>query len=92
MPERAPLFDPARRSEVDPADAVQVAHAFLARCRRWGAEREIPTRLERLREHPTPEEAAKLHAWTSWVAFVDRAMAELESGTLDHWFTDRDGL
>ena len=89
---RTPLYDPERAVAVDPRDAVVVARAFLLRCRAWGAEREIPKRLERLARDPTPEEAARLHAWTSWVAFVDHAVAELERGDLDDWFTDADGL
>ena len=88
----APLYEPGREVEVDPRDAVLVARAFLLRCRAWGSEREIPQRLEALAKDPTPAGAAKLHAWTSWVAFLDRAVAELEQGDLDHWFADADGL
>ena len=87
-----PLYDPDRAVQVDPRDAVHVARAFLLRCRAWGAEDEIPKRLQALAADPTPARAASLHAWTSWVAFVDHAVAELERGELDHWFTDADGL
>jgi hypothetical protein len=83
-----PLYDPARAPAVDPADAVVVVHRFLERCAAWGAEREIPARLERMRIDPSPENAAKLHAWASWVAFVRHALQELESGALDRWFTE----
>ncbi|MEQ1503402.1 MAG: hypothetical protein ABMB14_14285 [Myxococcota bacterium] len=88
----APLYDPAREPAVDPRDAVVVVHRFLARCAAWGREREIPARIERLRADPTPEQAAKLHAWVTWVAFVDHALREVEGGDLDPWFTSGDGL
>lgn len=90
--DREPLYDPAREVDVDPRDAAVIVHRFLERCRAWGAEREVPARIERVRNRPVPEEAAGLHAWTAWVAFVDHALRELESGELDHWLTDRDGL
>jgi hypothetical protein len=83
-----PLFDPDRAPRVDPRDAVAVVHTFLQRCRAWGTDREIPRQLARLAADPTPGDAAKLHAWTSWVAFVDHALSELEDGTLDEWFTE----
>lgn len=93
MPDsRDPLWDPERRAHVDPRDAVHVARAFLLRCRAWGVDREIPKRIAELAREPTPAKAASLHAWTSWVAFVDHAVAELERGDLDQWFTDADGL
>jgi hypothetical protein len=61
--------------------------AFLRRCRAWGTEREIPITLERLRADPTPKDAARLHQWTTWVAFLDRALTEIDHGDLDHWLT-----
>jgi hypothetical protein len=82
-----PLFARPTTGQVEPAEAVKVVHEFLRKCRDWATEREIPARIERLQADPTPEQAAKLHAWTSWVAFVDHATRELEDGTLDHWFT-----
>jgi hypothetical protein len=91
--ERAPLFDPARAAtEVDPRDAVVVVHRFLERCRAWGAERELPARLERLKAAPNLPDAAAVHEWVTWVAFVDHALAEIEGGALDDWFTDADGV
>lgn len=83
-----PLFEPGRRPEVAPEDAVAVSHAFLVRCRAWATEREIPKLLARLAEHPTPADAARLHQWTTWRDFVDHALRELESGTLDGWFEE----
>lgn len=80
------LFDPERQPDLSPEDAIVVVHRFLHRCRTWATDREIPERLARLAEDPTPERAAKLHAWTSYLAFTEHALAELESGTLDHWF------
>jgi hypothetical protein len=72
---------------VTPAEEQKaIVRAFLARCRGWGAEREIPAALARLNAAPTPTDAAKLHQWTSWVAFVDHAVAELDAGALDAWF------
>lgn len=65
--------------------------SFLRRCRGWGSEREIPATLERLRADPTPKDAARLHQWTTWVAFLDHALGELERGELDRWLSDGDG-
>lgn len=81
-----PLYDPARVPVVDPADAVAIAHAFASRCRAWATDREIPRRVAGLAAEPTQEAAAKLHAWVAWRDFLDHALAELEAGTLDHWF------
>lgn len=89
MAER-PLWDPERAPAVDPADAVAIAHAFAARCRAWAVEREIPRRADALAASPTQDAAAKLHAWVAWRDFLDHALAELEAGTLDHWFTAPD--
>lgn len=72
---------------MDPRDAVAVVYRFLVRCRAWGAEREVPARIARLQADPTPEQAARLHEWVAWVAFVDHALGELEDGSLDDWFT-----
>lgn len=77
---------------VSGADAVAVVHDFLRRCRAWGTEREIPALLEALASDPSPAAAAKLHQWTTWVAFVDHALAELEDGSLDRWFDSADAL
>ena len=81
-----PLFDPARALEVDPRDAVRVAHRFVQQCRTWAIERELPARRARVQHGDAPEAAAKLHAWLSYVAFLDHTLHELEDGTLDHWF------
>jgi hypothetical protein len=81
-----PLFPHGNPDAVAPADAVAVVHRFLDRCAAWGLDREIPARLERMAADPSPENAAKLHQWASWVAFVRHAQRELESGQLDSWF------
>lgn len=91
-PDRQPLFDPARTVDLDPRDAVVVVHRFLERCRDWGRDKELPDRIERVRANPTPEEAARLHAWAAWVAFTEHALREVERGDLDHWFENADAL
>ncbi|MEQ1568617.1 MAG: hypothetical protein ABMA64_23465 [Myxococcota bacterium] len=82
------LFDPDRAPQVDPADAVLVVHQFLERCVAWAEEQEMPKRIERMSSAPTPEHAAALHQWASWIVFVRHAQRELEAGTLDRWFVD----
>lgn len=77
---------------VPPEVAKAIVREFLERCRGWGTDREIPKQLERLRVDPNPIDAAKLHQWTTWVAFLDHARRELDDGTLDHWFAPPDGL
>jgi len=72
--------------ELSREDQVAVVQAFLVRCREWAAEREIPKRVREISEDPRAERAAALHAWLSWRDFIDHALHELESGTLDHWF------
>ena len=69
-------------------DAKRVVRSFLLRCRAWGADREVPKQLARLAHDPNPADAARLHQWTTWVAFVDHALQELDSGALDDWFAD----
>lgn len=69
----------------------QVVLDFLARCRAWGAEREIPKLMGRLAADPTPADAAKLHQWTTWVQFVDHATGEVADGQLDDWFRPSGG-
>lgn len=80
------LQDPSREAKLDPRDAILAAHRFLSQCRDYARDREIPALLARCQVEPTPLHAAKLHQWTSWVAFVEHAMRELEAGTLDRWF------
>src|SRR5262245_53346018 len=89
---RAPaLYDPTRTVDMDPADAVIVVHRFLEKCAAWAERREIPKTVDRVRTASDPQEAAsqaaRLHAWTSWLAFVRHAQSELRSGSLDRWFT-----
>lgn len=62
--------------------------AFLRRCRAWGTDREIPATLARLAADPAPPDAARLHQWTTWVAFLDHALRELDDGHLDAWLSD----
>ena len=78
--------------EIPPDQAARVVRAFLLRCRAWGADREIPEQLAHLAQDPSPDRAAKLYQWTTWVAFVDHALHELDAGKLDHWFADDGGL
>lgn len=86
-----PLYLRASRSrkgaEPAPEDAILAVHAFLERCRDFARDRELPSRIERIRTDPTPEHVAKLHQWTSWIAFVEHAVREIEDGRLDSWFT-----
>ncbi len=82
------LFDPEHRVDVDAADAATLTHRFLTRCRAWAVEKEIPKRLTRTAESLDPAEAARLHEWVAWVAFVDHALHEVESGKLDPWFAE----
>lgn len=81
-----PLFDANRKVSVAPQDAVVIAHTFVKKCREWALDQEIPKITQRFAADPTASDAAKLHAWTSFVAFLDHTLAELEAGTLDHWF------
>jgi len=71
---------------VPPDDAVHEIRRFLLRCRTWATERELPARRARLQHSDAPEEAAKLHGWLTYVQFLDHTLAELDEGTLDHWF------
>lgn len=70
----------------DPREAILAVHAFLRRCRDYARDMQIPERVERFHTHPTPEHAAKLYQWASWIAFVEHALREIEEGTLDGWF------
>ncbi len=81
------LFEDGGAVDVAPEDAVVVAHAFMQRLRAWAVDREIPKLTERLAGDATVADAVKLQQWTTWRDFVEHAMAELEDGTLDHWFT-----
>ncbi|MEN0065617.1 MAG: hypothetical protein AAGA48_25980 [Myxococcota bacterium] len=69
-------------------DKKRVVRDFLVRCRAWGTDLEIPKLLGRLNEEANPGDAAKLHQWTSWVAFVDHAIHEVDHGELDDWFRE----
>lgn len=80
-----PLWE-RRAAPAPPEQAITSVHRFLTRCRAWGTDLELPRRLERFRESPSPDAAAALHQWTSFVAFLDHALAELEGGELDSWF------
>ena len=82
------LFDPERTAAVAPEDAVAVAHDYTRKLRAWAVGREIPKLQARLAEAPSAEDAAKLHQWTTFRDFCDHALGELESGALDHWFSD----
>jgi hypothetical protein len=73
---------------LDVATRRRVVRTFLGRCRTWGTEREIPRTLDRLAQDATPSDAARLHQWTTWVAFLDHALGELDRGDLDPWLAD----
>ena len=77
-----------RGGPAPPEQAITTVHGFLERCRSWGTDREIPKLLARLSASATTSDAARLHQWTTWVAFLDHAIQELEDGTLDSWFGD----
>ena len=85
------LYDPERRVDVAPEDAVAVAHAFLEQLRAWAVDREIPKLAGRLAEDATVADAVKMQQWTTWRDFVDHALGELEDGTLDGWFRGSEG-
>jgi hypothetical protein len=86
------LYDPDRAADVAPDQAIVIAHRFVSFCKRWGETHGLPGALQRFGEDPTPERAAKLHAWASFSQFLDHTLRELEDGTLDAWFTDPDGV
>ena len=82
-----PLLDEAHGMDpLPPAAAALTAHRFLLRCRQWAVEIELPKCRERVQQSTDPEDAARLHQWISYLQFTDHAIAELESGALDHWF------
>lgn len=85
------LFDPERRPDLAPEDAIVAVHGFLRRARAWATEREIPKRVQRVSAGGSHTEAAKLAAWVAWRDFVNHALAELEDGRLDHWFDPDEG-
>jgi hypothetical protein len=86
MEPKSRLFSPDHEPDIDPRDAIATTYRFLARCRDYARDLEIPKRNERFQADPSPELAAKLHQWATWVAFVEHAMHEIEVGTLDGWF------
>ncbi len=81
-----PLLQQGAGDPVDPIDAAHEVRRFLLRCRAWATERELPKRRERVQTSEDPAEAAKLHGWLTYVRFLDHTLAELDDGTLDHWF------
>ena len=85
-----PLYDPEHTASAPPEDAIAVVHDFLGRCRVWAEEREIPKRLARVERDLEPADVASLHQWVSWLRFVEHAISELEDGTLDHWFEQKE--
>ena len=85
----SPLYKPDYSPAVSPADALAVTREFLIFCRQWAEEKEIPKRRTEFAQRTDPERAARLAAWESYVEFTNHAIAELESGTLDHWFEGR---
>jgi hypothetical protein len=81
-----PLYDPDLDPDLPPEQAILAVRRFLLQARAWASEREIPRRAERVGAGAPHDEAAKLHAWVAWRDFIDRAVRELEDGTLDGWF------
>ena len=86
-----PLYQLNSPPEINPRAAAHAVHAFLTRCRDWALEQEIPKRRERVQQTNDPADAAKLHEWVAYLHFTEHALAELEHGELDHWFTRSDG-
>jgi hypothetical protein len=82
-----PLYLENQEPHVAPEAAVVIVHRFVTRCREWALKREIPARTQRVAASADATEAAKLHAWTAYAAFLTHTLEELEQGTLDHWFT-----
>jgi len=81
------LFDPDHTPTASPEDAIAIVHHFLRRCKAWADKEELPKRIERVATDPTPDNAASLFQWSSYADFTEHALHEVESGTLDHWFT-----
>lgn len=86
-----PLLGRRPGEPVDPIDAAHEVRRFLLRCRAWATERELPVRRERLQTSDDPADAAKLHGWLTYIRFLDHTLAELDDGTLDHWFAGEAG-
>jgi hypothetical protein len=86
-----PLYQPENPPPINPRAAAHAVHNFLTRCRAWALEREIPKYRELVEQTNDPAEAAKLHEWITYLRFTEHAIAELERGELDHWFTRSDG-
>jgi len=66
-------------SEATPEERLAAVHAFTTRCRAY-AVAEIDRR--RAAGRPTND-------WESYLRFTDHTLAELENGTLDHWFVEK---
>jgi hypothetical protein len=85
-----PLYREDHDLQVAPEQAVVIVHRFVQRCREWALKREIPARSQRVAAEADATEAAKLHAWVAYAAFLEHTLRELEDGTLDHWFEGSD--
>lgn len=86
-----PLFDPMHRPTASAEDRAAIAHDFLRRCREWAVEVELPKRRQAALQSDSPEAAAKLHQWLTYLQFTDHAIEEVEQGKLDHWFSEDPG-
>jgi hypothetical protein len=73
---------------VSPDEKKEVVRDFLRRCVGWADEQEIPKRISRVAASESPEDAARLHQWLTYKAFVLHALGEIDDGTLDAWFED----
>jgi hypothetical protein len=82
------LYDPHTSPSASPEQQMLAVHTFLRQCRAWAEEREIPKRSRSAKGTESPESAAKLEAWLSYVRFLNHTIVELEEGSLDHWFRE----
>lgn len=82
-----PIYTPGLTPDIPPEQALAAVLDFLSRCEAWAEDRELPKHLARFQAAPLPEHAAKLHQWSTWLAFIHHAQDELRTGELDAWFT-----
>jgi hypothetical protein len=76
-PGEGPLFARADPSATA-AQRIAAVHAFSLRCREWAV-------AAIARRQAEGRSAAD---WEVYLRFTDHTLAELENGTLDHWFAE----